>query len=59
MAWIKPDPPFAAWLVERTGSTRRITQDGRRRIAEQGDVRIIERFETSWSLDPPAAGTWT
>jgi hypothetical protein len=58
--WTPEARPFASWDV--AGFDRqRITEDGKRRVIEQGSqvVRIIERFRATWGLDPPASGNWT
>ena len=59
MTWTLDPRSFTTWSVETTGSTQRITQDGRVRVTEQGNVRIIERFEIKWSLSPPGFSPWT
>lgn len=64
--WKLEPRDFTGWSVETTGSTERITQDGRVRITETGavisaagNIRIIERFEIKWSLSPPGFSPWT
>jgi hypothetical protein len=59
MTWTPAAPPSAAWDVGSITSIRRITQDGRLRVTEQSVIRIIERFGSTWSFDPPPHGTWT
>ena len=62
VAWPPDQPPFADWGVQRGGSsTRRIIEGAprKRRVTEQGNVRIIERFKVTWNLAPPPSGGWT
>jgi len=56
--WTPEPRSFASWSVEH-GSTRRITQDGRIRVTEQGIIRIIERFATSWANEGRSFSSWT
>ena len=59
-AWAKEIPPFAEWDVHHTAtSTIRITEDGRRRIIENGSaLRIIERFDSRWNIETPPYNIW-
>ena len=57
--WTKPFPFGDTWLVVRSDNTRRITQDVRRRLTEQGAVRILERREVKWTNEPAPSNPWT
>ena len=46
------------WSVRQSGSIRRITQDGRRRVTERGNVRIIERFAFTWTIAVKSPDPW-
>lgn len=59
MTWSRDPTFFPDWRIESTGSTQRITEDGRLRVTEQGNIRIIERFEIKWNLSPPGFSPWT
>jgi hypothetical protein len=60
--WTPEAPVFGAWSVATVSDTIRVIEDGsRRRITEQGIVRIIERFDTSttWTtIAPTSANPW-
>lgn len=58
--WTPPAPPFATWDVLGFDQTR-VTEDGRRRVIEQDSqvIRIIERFNATWTKQPTTANPWS
>jgi len=56
--WTRPPPPFGRWIID-TGHAIRIAEDGRIRITEDGrNVRIIERYEVRWNIEPRPIDPW-
>jgi hypothetical protein len=57
--WTPEPRAYETWEIERAGATIRITQDGRRRITEQGNLRIIEYFNSEWTIEGSTPNPWT
>jgi hypothetical protein len=60
MSWTPSPKANTDWTVRSTGSIRRIVEGAvrRRRLTEDGRVRIIERFEIRWSQSPIPPNPW-
>ena len=59
MTWTQDPRTFTSWNVERTGSTRRITEDGKLRVTARSNIRIIERFPFAWVNETQPFNPWT
>ena len=56
--WTPTPQANTTWSVRRSGSVRRIAEDGRRRLTEAGVIRIIDRFERHWIIPISSPDPW-
>jgi len=60
MTWTPTYPPYTPWHIERLGARLRCTENGRLRITEQLNIRIIEFIaHPTWSKEYANHTTWT
>jgi hypothetical protein len=58
MTWTPEPHANTNWTVRQSGSVRRISELGRRRITEAGAIRIIDRFELHWTTTNTPPNSW-